>query len=154
MNTIRKKVFAKYPNAKIVYGSFTTLRRKEFDLEKTHYNDAIAISGVEEGYKDETEIFKIKQFRKKKRSLHEANLRKGRKEPNRNAKRNAKNTKYSKGFYLNDRVKVFGKVGFISGFCKGGVFVRDIEGNYITKAGKNYKQVSYKDLEFIAHNNC
>lgn len=112
-----------------------------------------SISGVDTGYKDETGIFKIKQFRKKKRSLHESIPRKGRKEPNRSAKRNRKNTKNNNDFYLNDQAKVFGRIGFISGFCNGGVYVKDIEGNYITKPTKNYKQVSYKDLEFISHNN-
>ena len=41
MNTIRQRVFQKYPNANIVYGSWTTPRRKELSLEKTHYNDAL-----------------------------------------------------------------------------------------------------------------
>ena len=153
MNSIRRKIFAKYPNAEIVYGSFTTFKRKELELEKTHYNDAVAISRVNAGYKDEAGVFKIKQFRKKKRSLHEANPRKGRKEPNRDAKRNAKNTKCKNGFYLNDQVKVFGKIGFISGFCNGGVYIKDIENNYITKPNKSYKQVSYRDLEFMSYNN-
>ena len=153
MNTLRKKVFAKYPEAKIVYGSWTTPKRKDLNLTKTHYNDAIAISGVEEGYKDITNLFKIKQFRKKKRSLHEAIPRKGRKFPNTTQKRNSKNTKERNGFYLNDEVKVFGKVAWISGFCKGGVYVKDINNNYITLPGKTYKQVSYKYLEKESHNN-
>ena len=153
MNTIRKRIFLKYPNAKIVYGSYTTVKRKELGLEKTHYNDALAITGIEEGFIDETSIFKIKQFRKKKRSLHEAIPRKGRKEPNRIAKRNAKNTKQSNGYYLNDKVRVFGKVGFISGFTGGGAYIKDILGNYLTIPEKTYKQVSFKYLEFISHNN-
>jgi len=153
MNTIRKRVFNKYPDAEIVYGSWTTPNRKELGLEKTHYNDALVISGINKGFVDNTGVFKVKQFRKKKRSLHEATARKGKKEPNHNAKRNEKNTKYSNGFYLNDKVRVFSKVGFISGFCNNGIYTKDIEGNYITKPNKNYKQVSYKDLEFIHHNN-
>ena len=97
--------------------------------------------------------FLIKQFRKKKRSLHEAIPRKGRKEPNRTAKRNNKNTKSLRGFFLNDKVRVFGRVGFISGFTNGGAYVKDIEGNYITMPGKSYQQVSFKYLEFVCHNN-
>ena len=153
MNIIRKRVFEKYPNANITYGSITTPKRKELGLEKTHYNDALVISGVEKGFVDNVGIFRIKQFRKKKRSLHEATARKGRKEPNTTQKRNSKNTKYSNGFYLNDKVKVFGKVGFISGFCNGGCYVKDISDNYITIPDKKYKQVSFKHLEFISHNN-
>lgn len=153
MNIIRQRVFKKYPNANIVYGSWTTPRRKELGLEKTHYNDALVISGIEKDFIDNTSIFKIKQFRKKKRSLHEATARKGRKEPNRTQKRNNKNTKYSKGYHLNDKVKVFNKVGFISGFTTGGCYVKDIEDNYITIPNKNYKQVGFKNLELVSHNN-
>ena len=153
MNTIRKRIFKKYPNAEIVYGSYTTVKRKELGLEKTHYNDALAITGIEEGFIDETSIFKIKQFRKKKRSLHEATARKGRKESNTTQKRNSKNTKYSNGFYLNDKVRIFDEIGFISGFCSGGCYVKDIEDNYITIPEKTYKQVSFRYLEFIRHNN-
>jgi hypothetical protein len=153
MNTIRRKIFSKYPNSKIVYGSWTTPKRKDLGLEKTHYNDALVISGIENGFIDKVGLFKIKQFRKKKRSLHEATARKGRKEPNREAKRNEKNTKYSNGFYLNDKVKLFEKIGWISGFCNGGVYVKDIDNNYITIPDKNYKQVGFKNLIFLNHNN-
>lgn len=153
INTLRLRVFNKYPNASITYGSTTTPRRKELGLEKTHYNDAIAISGIEDIGSNTDNIFKIKQFRKKKRSLHEATARKGRKTQNTTQKRNSKNTKYQKGYYLNDKVRAFGKVGFISGFTSGGCYIKDIEGNYITIPDKTYKQVSLKHLEFICHNN-
>jgi len=53
----------------------------------------------------------------------------------------------------NDKVKVFGKVGFITGFTNGGAYIQDIEGNYITIPNKSYKQVSFKYIEFINHNN-
>ena len=153
MNTIRQRIFSKYPNAIITYGSVTTPKRKELGLEKTHYNDAIAISGIESIRHNVNETFKIKQFRKKKRSLHEATARKGRKTPNKTQKRNSKNTKYQNGFYLNDKVRLFGKVGFISGFTSGGCYVKDIDNSYITIPDKAYKQVSFKHLEFINHNN-
>lgn len=153
MNIIRKRIYKKYPNAQIVYGSYTTPRRKELGLEKTHYNDALAITGIKQVFTDEIGIFKIKQFRKKKRSLHEATARKGRKEPNCIQIRNSKNTKYRDGFYLNDKVKVFGRTGFISGFTNGGAYIKDILGSYITIPEKTYKQVSFNHLEFINHNN-
>jgi hypothetical protein len=153
MNNLRIRVFKKYPNAKIVYGSWTTPNRKGLGLEKEHYNDALIISGITKNFKDDVGLFKIKQFRKKKRSLHEATARKGRKTPNREAKRNSKNTPYSNGFYLNDKVSVFGKVGYITGFTSGGAYVKDIEDNYITMPDKSYKQVGFKNLAFINHNN-
>lgn len=130
MNAIRKRIFARYPNAHTTYGSETTPHRKELGLEKTHYNDAITISGITNIKEDPKEWLLIKQFRKKKRSLHEATARKGRKEPNCFQKRNSKNTPFYRGFYLNDKVKVFGhgQIGYITGFTSGGAYVKNVDG--------------------------
>lgn len=154
MNIYRKRVFTKYPQASITYGSITTPKRKELGLEKTHANDAIAISDIEQIDEDVESTFKIKQFRKKKRSLHEATARKGRKTKNTSSKRNVKNIKQLNGFYLNDRVKVCGKVGYITGFTGISMaYVKGIDGNYITKPNKSYKQVNLKDCKFLSHHN-
>lgn len=154
MNIIRRRVFLQYPEANITYGSTTTLRRKELGLEKTHANDAVAISGIETIKTDTDAMFQIKQFRKKKRSLHEATPRKGCKAKNTESKRNVKNVKYLKGFYLNDRVMLFDAVGYITGFTGSGMaYVKGIDGEYITSPGKPYKQVSLKDCKLINHNN-
>ncbi len=155
MNTIRKRIFARYPNAHTTYGSETTPHRKELGLEKTHYNDAITISGITNIKEDPKEWLLIKQFRKKKRSLHEATARKGRKEPNCFQKRNSKNTPFYRGFYLNDKVKVFGhgQIGYITGFTSGGAYVKNVDGEYITIPNKSYKQVSIKYLKLLSHNN-
>ena len=97
----------------------------------------------------------FKQFRKKKRSLHEATARKGRKTPNVTSKRNAKNTKYAKGFWLNDyvRIKDSCKKGFISSFTSRGFAVRlkNISGHYVSATDKNYTSV--KNLMLINHHN-
>lgn len=154
MNIIRRSVFKKYPNAQITYGSITTPKRKELGLEKTHCNDAIAISGIDKIEKMDCEMFRIVQFRKKKRSLHEATARKGRKAKNVTSKRNEKNTKQLKGFSLNDKVRVFGQVGFITGFTgTSGAYVKTIDGAYITPPNKNYKQVHLSYLNHICRNN-
>lgn len=154
MNIMRLRVFNKYPNANITYGSVTTPRRKELGLEKTHYNDAIAISGVKSIKSDCNEVFKIKQFRKKKRSLHEATARKGRKTKNTESKRNEKNTSFANGFYLNDKVKIFGQTGYITGFSgTSSVYVKNINDEYIIIPEKKYKQVPISSLEFLDHNN-
>lgn len=155
MNAIRKRIFARYPNAHTTYGSETTSHRKELGLEKTHYNDAITISGITNIKEDPKEWLLIKQFRKKKRSLHEATARKGRKEPNCFQKRNSKNTPFYRGFYLNDKVKVFGhgQIGYITGFTSGGAYVKNVDGEYITIPNKSYKQVSIKYLKLLSHNN-
>lgn len=153
MNSLRKRIFTKYPNAIITYGSETTPRRKELMLDKTHYNDAIVVSGVDSIKENNNEWLLIRQFRKKKRSLHEATARKGRKEPNRWQKRNSKNTPFYKDFYLNDKVSVLGKTGFICGFTNGGAYVKDNNGDYITLPNKSYKQVGISSLSIINHNN-
>jgi hypothetical protein len=154
MNIVRKRVFSKYPHASITYGSVTTPIRKELELEKTHYNDALVISGIVQDWKDESGLFKIKQFRKKKRSLHEATARKGRKTKNVTSKRNEKNTKQLKSFSLNDKVKVFGQVGYITGFTgTSGAYVKTIEEEYLTLPNKSYKQVNLSQIERLCHNN-
>lgn len=153
MNILRVRTYKKYPNAIITYGSITTPKRKELGLEKTHYNDAIAITGIASIKENDNQIFCIKQFRKKKRSLHEAIARKGRKEPNRNQKRNEKNTKEKNGWYLNDKVVFRGKVGWIRGFSGTSAYIVDINGNYIQMPNKTYKQITLSKLEFLCHNN-
>lgn len=153
MNTLRKRIFTKYPKAIITYGSTTTPKRKEIGLDKTHYNDAIIISGISEIKENLNEWLLIKQFRKKKRSLHEANARKGKKAPNRTQKRNSKNTPYYQGYYLNDKVSVLGQVGYITGFTSGGAYIKNADDEYITLPNKSYKQVGIANLKLLEHNN-
>ena len=153
MNIVRKRVFSKYPNANITYGSITTPKRKELGLSKTHYNDAIVISEIKQINQNESEYFIFQQFRKKKRSLHEATARKGRKSPNRESTRNNKNTKSAYGFNLNDKVSVDGENGYVVGFCTSGCYVKNINDEYIVLEGKTYKQISPKQIKFISHNN-
>ena len=153
MNILRIWTFRKYPDAGITYGSETSPKRKELGLEKTHYNDAIAITGIESIRGNKNEWFRIKQFRKKKRSLHEAIPRKGRKVPNVTQKRNNKNTKELRGWYLNDEVTCFGKRGWISGFSgTSSAYVVDSNGQYIQMPSKSYKQVSLSSLKLVSHN--
>lgn len=154
MNTLRIQTFRKYPNAEITYGSETSPRRKELGLEKTHYNDAIAITGVESIKENPDDVFFIKQFHKKKRSLHEATPRKGRKSPNVTQKRNSKNTKELRGWYLNDEVACLSKRGWISGFTGiSSAYIVDGKGQYIQMPNKNYKQVTLNNVTRINHNN-
>ena len=153
MNVIRRKVFARYPHCHVTYGSITTPKRKALGLEKSHYNDAIAISGISIIRFNPSTMFKIVQFRKKKRSLHEATARKGRKLKNITSKRNEKNTKQVGNWCLNDQVRLFGQVGWISGFSGKSCYLKDINGNYITIPNKTYKQVNLSSLELICRNN-
>ena len=152
MNILRLQIF-KRVDCNITYGYRTKINRINLQLDKTHYNDAIAITGLTNIRFNCDKVYYIRQFRKKKKSLHEATARKGRKEPNKLSKRNSKNTPNSDGFYLNDKVKVFGKIGWISGFTSGGCYVKGMDNNYITVPDKTYKQVGFKNLELISHNN-
>ena len=153
MNVLRRRTFQMYPDAEITYGSETSPRRKELELEKTHYNDAIAITGIESIKENSKECFWIKQFRKKKRSLHEATPRKGRKCKNVEARRNSKNTKRLRGWFLNDEVICFGQRGWISGFTgTSSAYVTNRNGEYIQIPGKSYKQVNLSSLKPVCHN--
>lgn len=154
MNVIRRRIFMRYPDAIISYGSDTTPRRLALGLSKTHFNDAIAISGVDLVEHNPDSIFSIVQFRKKKRSLHEATARKGRKEANRLQKRNSKNKKKQLGFFLNDKVCYKGQIAWISGFNgKTMAFLKGINDSYIIDPSKAYKQIKLSDCKRICHQN-
>lgn len=153
MNIIRRRIFEKCPDAEITYGSETVIKRKNLGLEKTHYNDAIAISGMTKIKENKDSYFIIAQARKKKRSLHEATPRKGRSNKNVESKRSNKNTKFYKGFFLNDKVIIDGKIGWISGFCTSECYIQDIQGKYITINNKSNKQVTISKCKLVNRNN-
>ena len=159
MNIIRKRIFQKYPQAIITYGSETSPYRKKLGLEKTHYNDAIAITKIENIKVNDNGYFYIKQFRKKKRSLHETYPRRFRNNKNINSVRNNKHVPYRNGFYMNDMVECERKIGWIYGFSGGengkNCIVRDIYGNIIKTQNMSERNVNVamKDLKFICHNN-
>jgi len=152
MNIIRIRLFNIFPKAKFTYGNITFQDRIELNLDKTHYNDAIAITGIKNIKLNPDSLFFIKQFRKKKKSLHEATARKT-KNGNTESKRNNKNTKSLNGFNLNDCVRVFDKIGFISGFTSGACYIKDIFNNYITIPNKSYKQINFSLLKVLSYNN-
>lgn len=160
MNIVRKRTFSKYPNAIITYGSETSPYRKELGLEKTHYNDAIAISRIENIKENPSEWFYIKQFRKKKRSLHESIPTRGRrKEKNINAERRTKNVPYRAGWYMNDMAVCEDKIGWIYGFSGGNngkhCVLRDINGEIIRTSNLSPKTPSIRlsSLQLLCHNN-
>jgi hypothetical protein len=127
-------------------------------LSKSHDNDAVAIALCKEitsgnivGVKDAKETVLYKQIRRKKRSLHEANPRKGRKEPNRTAERNSKNTPRVGSFSLYDKVEYNGQTGWITGFSgKYNAYVQTFDGKYLTPTGKTYKNISLSSLCILA----
>ena len=144
----------------------TVLSKSEYELrstmvmhlEKSHANDAVAIAKHMEirffgdytvndcGY---TTLYK--QVRKKKRSLHESHPVKGRKTPNREAKRHAKNTKRVGDFTLYDKVQIANQFGWIFGFTGNAAYVQDTDGKYIHPYAA-YKQTSLNRLKVCRHN--
>ncbi|WP_186667745.1 RNA-guided endonuclease IscB [Sporosarcina sp. BP05] len=152
-NTLRSRVYEQYPDAILSYGSETTPHRKLIGLEKSLVNEAIAITGIPAIMKMTETTFMAKQFRKKKRSLHEATARKGRKLSNTKSRRNAKNTRASRGFFLNDEVRtICGNIGYISGFTgKNACYVKSITGEYIVISEKKHKQQPLKGLVRRSH---
>ena len=143
-----------YPNVGLTYGYITKNTRIRNGLEKTHAVDAYCITKSTKAIR--CTGFTIKQVRKRKRSLHEATARKGRKSPNTTQKRNNKNTNKitvnNKTWCLRDEVVINGATGFISGFTGSAAYIQGIDGKYIQQTEK-HKQVSVNELRFIGRNN-
>lgn len=144
-----------YPNVSLTYGYITKNTRIQNEMPKEHRIDALCITGKPK-VERQKESIRIKQVRKKKRSLHEETPRKGRKEPNREAKRNRKNTKEinhkGKTWCLWDKVQIEGRFGYISGFTGKMAYVQDIDGTYLQLSPK-YKQVPADKLKLMERNN-
>lgn len=158
MNIVRKRLFDKYPYAEFTYGSVTTPKRIEFNLPKTHYNDAITISGINNIRANTKMAFYYKQFRKKKRSLHESIPRKGRSKKNILSIRNKKNTKEKLGVCLGDKILYGNQIGWVYGFSGGDksreCIARNIDGELIKpKERKNSLSLNYKNFKVLNHSN-
>lgn len=153
MNIIRTRLVKAFPDAELTYGNITAADRKKMHLPKSHAGDAVAIAMKGEDVNICEPTVYIKQIRKKKRSLHEATPRKGRKRPNTQAVRNPKNTKSIGIYHIYDTVRFQNETGFISGFTGKSAYVQDFDGNYITMPGKSYKQINLSSLELVKHNN-
>ena len=159
MNIVRCRVIKKYPNAIITYGYETEHYRRELGIDKTHYNDAISIARIENIKENPKEWFYIKQFRKKKRSLHETHPVKRKTSKNTNAERKNKNVPNRHGWYMNDMVICEEKLGWIYGFSGGNIgkecIVRDINGEIVHNIGRKLSVSSVKmsTLQLLCHNN-
>jgi len=139
----------------ITYGYLTRLVRISFGLEKSHMNDSLAITNIKpKEYIGNS--YRIKQVRKKKRSLHQMTpyySKKG----NPLSERWKKNTKEiivrGKKWCLRDKVKVENRVGFISGFSSPQLDVSDIKGNIVRVFGRTSDSISTKYAQLICRNN-
>ena len=160
MNIMRRRLFDAFPDASFSYGNITSIDRQLLGLHKSHANDAVAIAmhaRIQETgdctIRDIPKATYFQQRRKKKRSLHEQNPRKGSKAKNRMCVRNNKNTPHVRGFYINDKVAIGDRVGWISGFSDLSAYVIDKDGNYILRPGKTGKAIPISQLRRLSHNN-
>lgn len=158
MNIVRNRLLEKYPYAKFTYGSLTSPKRMALNLSKTHYNDAITISGITNIKTNVEDVFYYKQFRKKKRSLHESIPRKGRKIKNILSLRNKKNTKQKLGVYLGDKILFDNQICWVYGFSGGDksreCVARNISGELIkSKQRKNSLSLNYNSFHVCNHSN-
>ena len=151
MNILRKRLFEAFPDAVFTYGNITKADRETLGLEKTHANDAVAVAAHGLGRITDCQITDYyRQIRRKKRSLHEATPRKGRKAPNRTAKRNIKNIPAAGHYRLFDTVEYMGQKAYITGFTGKAAYIVDFAGNYVTVPGKNYKQVPMSGFRLLS----
>lgn len=124
------------------------------DTGESHIGIAVVSQGrVLESVIDCSDTVYYRQVRKKKRSLHEATPRKGRKEPNRTARRNVKNIPFVGKFHIYDKVEFNEKKAFISGFTGKSAYIVDFNGKYIIELGRSYKQISLSKLKLLSISN-
>lgn len=165
INILRRRIWNAFPDAEYTYGNITNVDRKWLGLPKKHANDAVAIAmheriqqaGLRE-VKDVPYTTVYREVRKKKRSLHEMNPRKGKSKPNRDSARNSKNTKSvtnrSGTFCLYDKVKYMGQAGWITGFSGNtSIFIRTENGQYLHKDGGKDTHIQVSKVMQINHNN-
>ena len=132
------------------FGYVTAYLRRKHDIEKSHCNDAVVISQT--GVQPDKDYIKSNCIPLRKRSFHEATARRGRKQPNITQKRNFKNVFRVNDFRKWDTVKLFGQIGFISGFTVSSAYVKDIHDEYIKQPNKSYKQVSLSKMQRLSSN--
>jgi N6-L-threonylcarbamoyladenine synthase len=132
------------------FGYITAHWRKKQNIRKSHCNDAVVIAQL--NVAPDQHLIKSTCIQLRKRSLHEATARKGRKQPNITQKRNNKNVFQVKTFKKWDCVSLSGKIGFISGFTGTSAYIVDIDGSYIRQPKKSYKQVTLSKLKKLHAN--
>lgn len=125
MNHLASLLKKEYPNAKLTYGFITKANRQRMGLEKTHYNDAVAIACCGKKVKFETnEVMKLKRIPKGYYKLYDGE----------GSEHRLPNQKKLWGCQPGDKIRYFGKVGFINGMTTQG---------YIC----HFNDIDYKDID-------
>ena len=167
MNILSARLKEAFCGAWFTYGNFTNYDRRKIGLPKSHINDAIAVActgtAIKKTY-DGCPLLEYKQVRNKKRSLHEAVPRKGRKSPNRTASRNSKNTKSitirirngkkksEHTYRIWDKIQIGGKTAWIRGFTGASAYLVDKNEEYLCYSTK-YRQFPLIKLRPVKRNN-
>ena len=114
-----------YPCVSYTYGYITKNTRINNDMEKSHINDALCISGNPKA-KPNKEYFYIKKVHRHNRQLHKLTINKG------GTRKNNQAPYEVKGFRLFDKVLLDGKEGFVFGRRTTGYFsIRTLAGENI-----------------------
>ena len=140
MNIVRKRFYQHFEEMTVTYGSTTKPKRKELNLEKTHYNDAFVIAGGE-NQKRSKPINAIIN-RRNNRSLQTNRKTYG---------RSVRTQKYP--LSPGDLVKNEGDICKVKGMFNYGKWVRmkDNEGNTINSNVKDVELLKYrKGLCFVS----
>ena len=144
MNSIRKQVFRRYPEAFETYGFVTKANRELSDLPKEHWADAvtIAIGGVPSDVKVGCYMY---------RKRHIAAGEYQRSQGQRSEKEMPKGKLF--GFNLYDKVEYFGTLAFIGGRQSKGYFgLVDIDGEYVSfeNLGRGLKTPKYDKIRLLS----
>lgn len=126
-----------YPNVKLTYGYITKAIRKKHNVEKSHVNDALCITGNPDVVKL-NDMYLMKKNRVHNRQIHKANKLKG-------GRLKLNQAPYLvKGFRLNDKVLYNGQICFITGRRSTGYLaLKDINGKTLSNSA------SYKKLKLL-----
>lgn len=141
MNISRWRVYNKlkeiYPNVKLTYGYITKTMRNEYEIEKSHFEDALCIAGHPNA-KRLPYYYLFKKNRVHNRKIHKANKLKGDRLKLNQAPH------LVKGYRLNDIVLYNRQTYTITGRRSSGYFQLK---NY--KTGEKLPSVSYKKLKLL-----
>ena len=142
MNHLASLLKKEYPKAKITYGFVTKANRQKMGLEKTHYNDAVAIACCGKKVKFETnEVMKLRRIPKGYYKLYDGQ----------GSEHRLPNQKKLWGCQPGDKIRYFGKVGFINGMTTKGYIChfQDIDSKKIDTSDAPYKMKTPKPENVI-----
>ena len=132
--TLLKVLREIYPDVIETFGYMTKYTRRQHNMEKSHVNDAMCISG---NVVTRTGTYLMKFVRRHNRQIHKLKIQKG------NVRKRNNADKYVHGYQLFDMVEYNGQIGFVFGRRQRGQF--DIR----TLGGRRIAETSFRRLKLI-----